>query len=74
MGLIGDNCAQCSAAADDPTSGLSGRWWRFWGAANDASGYIGAGIVGAFLVVVLAWYGGKWAWRRYARRWIERQR
>jgi high-affinity nickel-transport protein len=31
MGLIGENCAQCSEAADDPNGGgLSGAWWRFW--------------------------------------------
>ncbi|THH20116.1 hypothetical protein EW146_g1211 [Bondarzewia mesenterica] len=53
MGLIGDNCAQCQAAANaEDGGGLAGRWWRFWAKANDNSGYIGAAIVGAFLLVV----------------------
>lgn len=29
--------------------------------ANDKSGYIGAAIVGGFLLVVVGWYGGQWA-------------
>lgn len=28
--------------------------------ANDQSGYIGAAIVGGFLLVVVGWYGGQW--------------
>ena len=28
--------------------------------ANDNSGYIGAAIVGGFLLVVVGWYGGQW--------------
>ncbi|TFY63963.1 hypothetical protein EVG20_g6106 [Dentipellis fragilis] len=53
MGLIGDNCSQCQAAADAPDGGgLAGSWWRFWANANDNSGYIGAGIVGAFVFVI----------------------
>ncbi|KAA1469899.1 NicO-domain-containing protein [Dentipellis sp. KUC8613] len=61
MGLIGDNCSQCQAAADAPDGGgLAGSWWRFWANANDNSGYIGAGIVGAFVFVVGSWYGARW--------------
>ena len=29
--------------------------------ANDKSGYIGAAIVGGFLLVVVGWYGAQWA-------------
>lgn len=29
--------------------------------ANDKSGFIGAAIVGGFLLVVVGWYGGQWA-------------
>lgn len=29
--------------------------------ANDQSGYIGAAIVGGFLLLVVGWYGGQWA-------------
>jgi hypothetical protein len=35
--------------------------------ANDNSGYIGAGIVGSFVLVVGGWYGGRWViskWKR----------
>jgi hypothetical protein len=32
--------------------------------ANDNLGYIGAGIVGAFAVIVAAWYAVRWARRR----------
>ncbi|KAK4689934.1 nickel/cobalt transporter (NiCoT) family protein, partial [Tremellales sp. Uapishka_1] len=32
MGLIGDNCASCSEAANAADGGgLAGSWWRFWG-------------------------------------------
>ncbi|KAI0004593.1 high-affinity nickel-transport protein-domain-containing protein [Russula compacta] len=67
MGLIGDNCARCSAAAETD-EGLAGRWWRFWAKANDNSGYIGAGIVGTFVLVVSGWYGGQWAFAKWKRR------
>ncbi|ORY77254.1 high-affinity nickel-transport protein-domain-containing protein [Leucosporidium creatinivorum] len=54
MGLALEKCGSCSDAADnDP--GLSGRWWRFWAAVNDNSGYLGAGVVGIFLVVFGVW-------------------
>lgn len=35
--------------------GLSGRWWRFWGNVNDNSSYLGAGVVGIFIVVSGSW-------------------
>ncbi|KAJ7112859.1 NicO-domain-containing protein [Mycena crocata] len=58
MGLIGDNCVRCREAADDPDGGgLAGKWWRGWANANDNSGYIGAAIVGSFVVVVACWCG-----------------
>ncbi|KAL0067115.1 hypothetical protein AAF712_005902 [Marasmius tenuissimus] len=69
MGLIGENCRSCREAAEaEDGGGLAGRWWRAWAEANDNSGYIGAGIVGAFVFVVIAWYGGRWAVRRMQRR------
>ncbi|KAF9261410.1 NicO-domain-containing protein [Marasmius fiardii PR-910] len=68
MGLIGENCRRCREAAEaEDGGGLAGRWWRGWAHANDNSGYIGAGIVGAFVVVVAAWYGGRWIVRRHSR-------
>ncbi|KAJ6562167.1 high-affinity nickel-transport protein-domain-containing protein [Mycena capillaripes] len=60
MGLIGEQCARCRAAADAPDGGgLAGKWWRGWANANDNSGYIGAAIVGSFIVVVVSWYAGR---------------
>ncbi|PWN21908.1 hypothetical protein BCV69DRAFT_281815 [Microstroma glucosiphilum] len=35
--------------------GLAGRWWAFWDGANEQSGFIGAGIVACFVVVVAGW-------------------
>jgi hypothetical protein len=35
--------------------------------ANDNSGYIGAGIVGAFVLVVGGWCGGRWTFARWKR-------
>ncbi|KAI0283898.1 high-affinity nickel-transport protein-domain-containing protein [Russula aff. rugulosa BPL654] len=67
MGLIGDNCVTCSAAAKKNDKGLAGGWWRFWAEANDHSGYIGAGIVGSFVLVVGGWYGGRWAFSKWKR-------
>jgi len=66
MGLIGDNCVTCSAAARND-KGLAGGWWRFWAEANDNSGYIGAGIVGSFVLVVGGWYGGRWVFSKWKR-------
>lgn len=68
MGLIGDNCGPCIAAAeadDGHGGGLAGRWWRGWANANHRSGFIGVGIVGGFLFVVVGWYGGRWIIRKY---------
>lgn len=36
--------------------------------ANDNSGYIGAAIVGAFVIIVAGWYGGRRAIRKYRER------
>ncbi|KAH8104947.1 NicO-domain-containing protein [Phellopilus nigrolimitatus] len=59
MGLIGDNCRACQRAAEDPTGGgLAGKL------ANDDSGFIGAAIVGGFVVIVAGWYGSRWAIRK----------
>jgi hypothetical protein len=33
--------------------------------ANDNSGYIGAGIVGSFVLVVGGWYGGRWVYSKW---------
>jgi len=70
MGLIGDRCARCRDAAESDV-GLAGRWWRFWARANDNSGYIGAGIVGTFVLVVGGWYGGRWAFAKWKREEVE---
>jgi len=60
MALIREQCAPCQEAAEAPDGGgLVGRWWRGWATANDNSGYIGAGIVGSFVVVVAGWYAGR---------------
>lgn len=68
MGLIGENCKKCKEAAEaEDGGGLAGRWWRGWAEANDNSGYIGAAIVGAFVVIVTGWYGGRWVYRRLRR-------
>ncbi|KAL4258244.1 Nickel/cobalt efflux system [Pleurotus pulmonarius] len=65
MGLIGENCTSCREAADaEDGGGLAGRWWRGWANANEHSGFIGAGIVGSFIVVVAAWYGIRYVMRR----------
>ncbi|KAJ8502582.1 hypothetical protein ONZ45_g11627 [Pleurotus djamor] len=67
MGLIGENCAACREAAeadDGHGGGLAGRWWRGWANANEQSGYIGAAIVGAFILVVCLWYGGRYAFKK----------
>ncbi|SPO27969.1 related to high-affinity nickel transport protein nic1 [Ustilago trichophora] len=69
MGLIGEKCQRCVRAAtkQDETGdgGLEGRWWLFWQEANDASGIIGACIVGGFVVILIVWYSGKAFLRRY---------
>ncbi|KAK8869931.1 hypothetical protein IAR55_000499 [Kwoniella newhampshirensis] len=69
MGLIGENCTSCQAAANDPEGGgLAGKWWRGWARANDQSGYIGAAIVGCFVAILLGWYGGRWVVTKYMKR------
>lgn len=72
MGLIGENCNQCAIAAtkqdETQNGGLKGRWWLFWQQANDASGIIGACIVGGFAAILLAWYAGKAILKTYRKR------
>lgn len=69
MGLIGENCGRCARAAtkqdESHDGGLEGRWWLFWQKANDASGIIGACIVGGFAAILLIWYLGRAVVRRY---------
>ncbi|KAJ1034642.1 hypothetical protein NDA18_001497 [Ustilago nuda] len=71
VGLIGENCDRCARAAakQDETydGGLEGQWWLFWQKANDASGIIGACILGGFAAVLLIWYVGKAALKRCRR-------
>ncbi|KAF8889993.1 high-affinity nickel-transport protein-domain-containing protein [Gymnopilus junonius] len=71
MGLIGQQCGPCNAAAaadDGQGGGLAGRWWRGWANANSQSGFIGVAIVGAFLLIVVGWYGSRWVARKFGRR------
>lgn len=63
MGLIGEQCKKCKEAAeaeDGKGGGLAGRWWRAWAKAGDASGYIGAGIIGGVILIVLMAYLGRY--------------
>jgi high-affinity nickel-transport protein len=66
LGLIGDQCARCSRAAEKQENsgngGLEGRWWLAWRRANDNSGYIGAAIVGLFAIAVGTYFTIRW-WR-----------
>jgi high-affinity nickel-transport protein len=65
MGLIGEECTPCREAAEDGDNhSLAAMWWRAWARANEQSGYIGAAIVGAFLVLVLGWYCIRWCHTR----------
>ena len=65
MGLIGEECTPCREAAEDENNrSLAAKWWRGWARVNEQSGYIGAAIVGAFLAIVLGWYGIRWVLRR----------
>ncbi|THH03297.1 hypothetical protein EW145_g6371 [Phellinidium pouzarii] len=65
MGLIGERCRACQRAAEDPDGGgLAGSWWRGWAKANDDSGFIGAAIVGGFVIIVAGWYGCRWIIRK----------
>ncbi|KAJ4491497.1 high-affinity nickel-transport protein-domain-containing protein [Lentinula edodes] len=69
MALIGNNCTSCQTAAQaEDGGGLAGRWWRGWNVANNNIGYIGAGIVGAFVVLVGGWYAFTWVIKRIRRR------
>lgn len=63
MGIAIEKCSSCADAAEN-SSGLDGRWWRFWQACNDSSGYIGAGIVGVMLLCGAVYIG----LRKYRRR------
>jgi high-affinity nickel-transport protein len=66
VSLIGQECSPCQAAAKADGGrggGLAGRWWRAWANASDAIGYIGAGIVGGFVVVVSVWYLARYVLR-----------
>ncbi|KAK0535209.1 hypothetical protein OC835_002448 [Tilletia horrida] len=66
FGIAAEQCASCAdAAAVEPSSerSLNGRWWAFWAAASDHLGYIGAGIVGLFVVVTAAWWISRCAYR-----------
>ncbi|KAL1411225.1 hypothetical protein Q8F55_002176 [Vanrija albida] len=67
MGLIGENCTQCREAAEaEDGGGLAGSWWRAWARANDASGYVGAAIVGCFVAILIAYHVSRWLWKRRA--------
>lgn len=67
MGLIGENCTQCREAAEaEDGGGLAGSWWRAWARANDASGYVGAAIVGCFVAILIAYHVARWLWKRRA--------
>lgn len=68
MGIALEKCASCAEAAEN-SNGLDGRWWRFWGACNDSSGYIGAGIVGVMLLCGAVFIG----MRKYRRKQIAKQ-
>lgn len=66
MNLIGEECSQCREAAEAKDGGgLAGRWWRGWAKAASNSGYIGAAIVGAFVVIVGGWYACRLCWRKW---------
>jgi len=65
IALIGDNCTPCQKAANaEDGGGLAGRWWRAWNVANNNIGYIGAAIVGIFVIVVGGWYALVWVVRK----------
>ncbi|SGY19283.1 BQ5605_C014g07603 [Microbotryum silenes-dioicae] len=67
MGLALEKCTACAQAAETSPN-LDGRWWRFWGTANDNSGYLGAGIVALFIVVFASWYFITWGLRKRCQR------
>ncbi|KAL7413711.1 high-affinity nickel-transport protein-domain-containing protein [Mrakia frigida] len=67
MGLIGENCSACVAAAESEDGGLAGSWWRGWANANEQSGYIGAAIVGTFVVILAGSWLVRWGLKRRKR-------
>lgn len=69
MGLIGEQCTPCREAAEaEDGGGLAGSWWRAWARANDASGYVGAAIVGCFVAILLIYHGVRWGVKRHKKR------
>jgi len=65
MSLVGEQCSRCVAAAQaEDGGGLAGSWWRGWENAGENSGFIGVGIVGAVLFIVVSWYLGTWIIQR----------
>lgn len=69
MGLIGENCGRCTAAAEaEDGGGLEGSWWRAWARANDASGYVGAAIVGVFVLILVVYHGARWWYKKRDRK------
>jgi nickel/cobalt transporter (NiCoT) family protein len=76
MGLIGANCRSCQEAQErgglaghwwDAWANVrvvgSSRDWTMSDNCEQASdnlGYVGAGIVGSFVVIVVAWYSWRW--------------
>ncbi|KAL9939519.1 hypothetical protein V8E36_001336 [Tilletia maclaganii] len=70
--VAAEQCQSCADAASvEPASerSLSGRWWAFWASAGEQSGYIGAGIVGFFVLITAVWWAGTalLSWRRNRR-------
>ncbi|BEJ09884.1 hypothetical protein CcaverHIS641_0607990 [Cutaneotrichosporon cavernicola] len=69
MGLIGENCSRCVTAAEaEDGGGLEGSWWRAWANANDASGYVGAAIVGVFVLILVVYHGARWWWKKRSKK------
>ncbi|GMK57920.1 hypothetical protein CspeluHIS016_0407540 [Cutaneotrichosporon spelunceum] len=69
MGLIGENCGRCKRAAEaEDGGGLEGSWWRAWARANDASGYVGAAIVGVFVLILVVYHVARWGWKKRGRK------
>ncbi|BEJ12895.1 hypothetical protein CspHIS471_0300690 [Cutaneotrichosporon sp. HIS471] len=69
MGLIGENCRRCVKAAEaEDGGGLEGSWWRAWARANDASGYVGAAIVGVFVLILVVYHGALWWWKKRSKK------
>ncbi|KAK0464438.1 NicO-domain-containing protein [Desarmillaria tabescens] len=78
IGEICTPCQEAAEAEDGALTGRWWRGWAkvrhvpsaeimliiFSFKANDNSGYIGAAIVGAFVLIVAGWYGGRWIIRK----------